>query len=63
MSKEAFPAQWGRVRVFEVQPPGPEDEGEWSLPWWRSLVFPNAGGEIHHGSRGATLPDTLVVRY
>lgn len=39
-----------------------DDDGDLELPAWVSFVLPNDEGEIHHGSRGATMPDTVVVR-
>lgn len=38
------------------------DEGDLELPWWGTIVLPNADGELHHGSRGATMPDAVLVR-
>lgn len=41
----------------------PEDEhAAWEIPYWRDLVFPNDEGKLHHGTSGANLPDTVVVR-
>ncbi|MEZ4383919.1 MAG: hypothetical protein R3A79_21485 [Nannocystaceae bacterium] len=53
----------GVTTVLELIPPGDGDDsdGEWEVPWWGSLVLRNAEGELHHGSRGAQMPDTVVV--
>lgn len=51
----------GKATTFDPVPPD-EPGDAWALPSWVDLVFPNAEGELHHGSRGATLPDTVVVR-
>jgi hypothetical protein len=51
----------GEVTYLDVAPPGDHDE-EWEVTWWRSIVFPNVEGEIHHGSRGARMPDAVIVR-
>jgi hypothetical protein len=55
-------ASWGKTTDLALEPPGPDDGGEWQLPSWVEVVFPNEQGEIHHGSRGARLPDAVVVR-
>jgi hypothetical protein len=52
---------WGRTTVFEAEPPGPDDDDQWPLPPWVWLVEPGEDGNVHHGSRGSTLPDTVVV--
>ncbi|MCB9703862.1 MAG: hypothetical protein H6711_18340 [Myxococcales bacterium] len=53
----------GVTTILELIPPSLDEEGgdEWEVPWWRSLVLPNDEGELHHGSRGARMPDTVVV--
>ncbi|MBL9099421.1 MAG: ankyrin repeat domain-containing protein [Myxococcales bacterium] len=50
----------GTTSHFDLEPP--EQGDAWSIPSWHALVFPNDDGELHHGSRGANLPDTVVVR-
>lgn len=40
-----------------------DEDGAWDYPHWCSLVRPNAEGELHHGSRGATLPATVIVQH
>ncbi|XYI04328.1 ankyrin repeat domain-containing protein [Sorangium sp. So ce1128] len=50
----------GTTTDLDLTPP--DDDGEWEVPYWSRLVFPNEDGKIHHGSRGARLPDTVVVR-
>lgn len=55
-------AAWGKTREFQIAPPGDDEGTELEvLSSWYSVVFPNDSGEIHHGSRGATMPDTVVV--
>lgn len=49
----------GTTTTFDLVPP---EDDEWELPYWGALVLPNAEGEIHHGSRGATMPEVVVVR-
>ena len=53
---------WGRTTDFAVEPPPADGDGEWELPYWSEVVFPNEQGELHHGSRGARMPDAVVVR-
>jgi hypothetical protein len=56
-------AAWGTTRAFQISPPD-DDEGtdlEVTSSWY-DVVFPNEDGEYHHGSRGAVMPDTVVVR-
>ncbi|HEY8144038.1 MAG TPA: ankyrin repeat domain-containing protein [Kofleriaceae bacterium] len=55
-------ASWGKTTDLALEPPGADDGGEWDLPYWIDVVFPNAQGEIHHGSTGALMPDAVVVR-
>lgn len=49
-----------RNRTLDLVRPG--DDEAWEVPSWTSLVLPNDEGELHHGSRGACMPDTIVVR-
>jgi len=51
---------WGKTTDIPLEPPEPG--GEWELPHWTELVFPNELGELHHGSEGARMPDAVVVR-
>lgn len=51
---------WGKTTDLALEPPEPG--GEWELPHWSELVFPNEQGETHHGSGGARMPDAVVVR-
>lgn len=54
---------WGETRDFYVAPAGPEDSGDLALPDWYDVVFRNVAGELHHGSEGCRLPDTVVIRF
>lgn len=56
-------AGWGKTTDLALEPPGPDSGGEWDLPSWVEVVFPNEQGETHHGSRGARMPDAVVVRF
>lgn len=60
MRIDEIPAAWGRVKIAALVAPT-EETPEWELDGWHSLVFPNAEGEFHHGSRGATMPDAVVI--
>lgn len=60
MTIEEIPAGWGRVTIARLFPPDDEDPA-WRLDDWTALVFPNAEGALHHGSRGATMPDTVAI--
>jgi len=51
---------WGKTTDLALEPPS--DGDEWELPSWTDVVFPNEQGELHHGSRGARMPDAVVVR-
>jgi hypothetical protein len=51
---------WPETTDFDLEPP--EGDGEWELPSWVALVRRNEAGELHHGSRGASLPETVIVR-
>lgn len=51
---------WPETADFDLEPP--EGDGEWELPSWVALVRRNEAGELHHGTRGASLPETVIVR-
>lgn len=52
----------GRPTTKNLDLARPGDGDAWEVPHWVHLVLPNEDGELHHGSRGARMPDTIVVR-
>ena len=53
---------WGRTTDLALEPPTPGGDGAWDMPHWTEVVFAAEDGEFHHGSRGARMPDAVVVR-
>jgi hypothetical protein len=58
-----FDASWGTTKIFQITPADPDAGTEPEVDaYWSALVFPNERGEIHHGSSGGVMADTIVVQ-
>jgi len=56
-----YDASWGTTQFFQITPEDDDSDLE-IASHWSELVFPNERGEIHHGTSGGTMADTIVVR-